>query len=163
MPVLGFIHHHKFKKYQRRTAVSHVHIWLGRFLVLLGIVNGGLGLKQAGASHDVKVGYAIIAAIAGTIWLFFSIFGEVKRNREQRRREEDRRALAAAAAAGAGGGGMMMMNRGMSVRSSQISDRASTGGGTRRVSEETLSDNTGHDANNKNVGHDAVSEISSRK
>lgn len=89
MPVLGFIHHAKFKKYRRRTAVSHVHIWLGRFLVMLGIVNGGLGLHQSGASHDIKVGYAIVAAVSGSLWVFFAVLGEIKKSRERRRMDQD--------------------------------------------------------------------------
>ena len=89
MPVLGFIHHAKFKKYRRRTAVSHVHIWLGRFLVILGIVNGGLGLHQSGANHDIKVGYAIVAAVSGSLWVFFAVLGEIRKSRERRQMDQD--------------------------------------------------------------------------
>ena len=88
MPVLGFIHHAKFKKYRRRTAVSHVHIWLGRLLVFLGIVNGGLGLRQSGASHDIKVGYAIVAAVSGSLWVFFAVLGEIRKIRERRQMDQ---------------------------------------------------------------------------
>ena len=39
-PILGWVHHVKFKKLQRRTGWSHAHLWTGRFGITLGIVNG---------------------------------------------------------------------------------------------------------------------------
>ncbi|KAF2032415.1 hypothetical protein EK21DRAFT_110087 [Setomelanomma holmii] len=58
MPILGFLHHLLFKKHQSRTLWSYVHIWLGRAAVTLGIINGGLGLKLAGAENSSKIAYA---------------------------------------------------------------------------------------------------------
>jgi hypothetical protein len=46
-PILGYMHHRLFKKYKRRTFWSHAHIWLGRIIITLGIINGGLGLDLA--------------------------------------------------------------------------------------------------------------------
>jgi len=37
---LGYRHHHQYKKIGQRTWVSHSHIWVGRVVVILGMVNG---------------------------------------------------------------------------------------------------------------------------
>ena len=48
-PFLGYAHHALYKKVERRTIISFVHIWSGRILIVLGIVAGGLGLSLASA------------------------------------------------------------------------------------------------------------------
>ena len=40
--LLGYKHHRDYKKTGQRTVVSHSHIWLGRALVVLGMVNAVL-------------------------------------------------------------------------------------------------------------------------
>lgn len=83
MPVLGVLHHSKYKKTGGRTAVSYVHIWLGRALITVGIINGGLGLHVSGADHDMKVAYAIVAAIVWALWMFALVLGETRRRKER--------------------------------------------------------------------------------
>lgn len=39
---LGFMHHRMFKKSQQPTKLAPVHVWLGRFVILLGVVNAFL-------------------------------------------------------------------------------------------------------------------------
>ena len=46
---------------QRRQIWSWLHLLTGRLAIPLGIVNGGLGLKLAGASTGLKTAYAIVA------------------------------------------------------------------------------------------------------
>ncbi|KAG5801511.1 hypothetical protein H9Q71_013905 [Fusarium xylarioides] len=62
-PILGGLHHRNFVNHQRRTGISHVHIWYGRALMILGIVNGGLGLQLAGASVKLIIGYAVVGLV----------------------------------------------------------------------------------------------------
>jgi hypothetical protein len=72
-----------FKKYQTRTGVSHAHIWFGRILIALGIINGGLGFKLAETmgqgSNSGKIAYSVLAAIFGAAWIAAIIVGERKR------------------------------------------------------------------------------------
>ena len=49
--------------HQSRGIVSYVHIWWGRLLMALGVINGGLGLSLAGASTALMAAYAAVAAI----------------------------------------------------------------------------------------------------
>jgi hypothetical protein len=87
-PILGFIHHLKFKKYSRRTVWSYGHLWLGRILITLGMINGGLGLllaSDAPASTGFApkrgqiIAYGVIAGIMWLLWASAAIYGERKR------------------------------------------------------------------------------------
>ena len=64
-PLLGLIHHFLFKKNQSRNIFSHLHIWYGRALMILAVVNGGLGLKLADNSDGGIIAYSIIAGVFG--------------------------------------------------------------------------------------------------
>ncbi|OSS48760.1 hypothetical protein B5807_06986 [Epicoccum nigrum] len=85
-PIMGYVHHLKYKKHQRRTFWSYGHLWLGRLAVTLGMINGGLGLLLA---HDAPLGFApsqgqVIAygVVAGFMWLLYvaaAIVGERRR------------------------------------------------------------------------------------
>ncbi|KAI1344675.1 hypothetical protein F5Y15DRAFT_363086 [Xylariaceae sp. FL0016] len=44
---LGFMHHRMFKKTQQPTKLAPAHVWLGRFTVLLGVINAFLGFPLA--------------------------------------------------------------------------------------------------------------------
>ncbi|KAL7623436.1 hypothetical protein AAE478_007118 [Parahypoxylon ruwenzoriense] len=48
---LGFLHHRTFKKTQQTTKMAPIHVWLGRVIVVMGIVNGFLGFPLAQASQ----------------------------------------------------------------------------------------------------------------
>ncbi len=62
-PFLGVLHHRHYVVNQARGAVSHVHIWWGRSLMAIGVINGGIGLQISNASNDVIAVYAVIAAV----------------------------------------------------------------------------------------------------
>jgi hypothetical protein len=87
-PILGLVHHFAFKKYNRRVVWSHAHIWIGRFAVTLGIVNGGLGLQLSAklgfyAPHtSTVIGYSVAAGIIWLIWVAAAVYGEIKRRRQ---------------------------------------------------------------------------------
>ena len=81
-PVFGFLHHRLFKKYSHRTLWSYAHIWHGRAAILLGMVNGGLGIKLAGtASMGQKIAYGVLAGLMGVIYIAAIVFGELKRKK----------------------------------------------------------------------------------
>jgi hypothetical protein len=90
-PLLGYIHHRQFKRYQRRKMASHLHLWDGRIAIILGIVNGGLGLRLAGAGETLKLAYTIVAAVMGGAWVILAMVSECRRGRKKwdtRRGEE---------------------------------------------------------------------------
>lgn len=68
-PILGWVHHTMYTRSQRRTVVSHVHVWYGRAVMILGIVNGGLGLQLASSGNAFKYAYIIVAAVVGAMYI----------------------------------------------------------------------------------------------
>lgn len=40
--LLGYQHHRNYKKTRQRTVVSHSHLWIGRAVIVLGMVNAVL-------------------------------------------------------------------------------------------------------------------------
>ncbi|KAI1074402.1 hypothetical protein F5B20DRAFT_563606 [Whalleya microplaca] len=89
-PILGFMHHSRFKRVGRRTWWSHAHLWVGRTMITLGIINGGLGLRMANASADAKIAYGVVAGIMWLLWLIAAVFGEIRRRRALRPRTTHR-------------------------------------------------------------------------
>jgi hypothetical protein len=88
-PLLGILHHKQFKRYNKRTIWSYGHIWFGRIAIILGIVNGGLGLglaKRTGfmaPSEGAVIGYSVVAGFFGLAYILAAIFGERKRTRSR--------------------------------------------------------------------------------
>jgi hypothetical protein len=72
-PFLGLMHHIGFRRKGRRGFMSWIHVWLGRFLITLGMINGGLGLLLANnANYGEVVAYGVVA---GVIWLVMMALG----------------------------------------------------------------------------------------
>lgn len=36
---LGYQHHQGYKKYGKRTLITHSHLWLGRLVIVVGMIN----------------------------------------------------------------------------------------------------------------------------
>jgi hypothetical protein len=67
-PFIGFFHHHQFKKTGGRTPASYVHIWYGRSIMILAVVNGGLGLKLAGNTKGGEIAYGVVAGVVALLY-----------------------------------------------------------------------------------------------
>lgn len=86
-PIMGYIHHLRFKKHQGRTVWSYGHLWLGRIAITLGMINGGLGLLLAydaplgfAPSRGQVIAYGIVAAIMWVLYVTAAIVGERRRS-----------------------------------------------------------------------------------
>lgn len=81
------MHHSLFKKHLRRTFWSYIHLWLGRIIVTLGVINGGLGLRLARRlpigrpSRAAIIGYGVAAAFMWLLYVLAALLGEKKRSR----------------------------------------------------------------------------------
>ncbi|USW48062.1 Putative cytochrome b561/ferric reductase transmembrane [Septoria linicola] len=86
-PFFGLMHHLLFKKYLRRTFWSYAHLWLGRIVITLGIINGGLGLRLARRfplappSRGAMIGYGVAAGIMWLLYVLAALVGERRRSR----------------------------------------------------------------------------------
>jgi len=111
-PLWGIIHHRKFKRglaawkagqstqKPGRTGFGRLHLWIGRILITLAIVNGGLGLRLASKSpyppsKSAKIAYAVVAAIMWLLYIIIVSVFEVRKAAGQRgsRTREERHAL----------------------------------------------------------------------
>ncbi|KAH4194013.1 hypothetical protein HBI56_049810 [Parastagonospora nodorum] len=89
-PILGYVHHVQYKKYSRRTVWSYGHLWLGRIVITLGMINGGLGMLLASdapafvnfrPTRGQIVAYGVVAGIMWLLWLAAVVVGERRRAR----------------------------------------------------------------------------------
>jgi len=80
-PVLGHMHHTAFMRTGGRTAWSHAHMWIGRLIITLGIINGGLGFLLAQNTSVGPIAYAIVAAIFYIIYVVSAFVAERRKAR----------------------------------------------------------------------------------
>jgi hypothetical protein len=89
-PILGFIHHVQYKKHNRRTVWSYGHLWLGRVVITLGMINGGLGMLLASdapaflafrPNQGQIIAYGVVAGIMWLLWVAAAVVGERRRAR----------------------------------------------------------------------------------
>jgi hypothetical protein len=66
--------------HNKKEVIAMTHIWLGRILVTLGMVNGGLGLLLGGDStRGEKIAYGVISGFIWVTWIFIVITIPIKR------------------------------------------------------------------------------------
>lgn len=80
-PALGYAHHRHFLKHQRRALVSHTHIWYGRALMLLGVINGGLGLQLVNAGNSLIVAYSVVAGVMFLLYVICKTLASIRKKR----------------------------------------------------------------------------------
>ncbi|KAJ5746827.1 hypothetical protein N7520_012009 [Penicillium odoratum] len=73
-PALGLLQHLHFKRTGGKGIFAHIHRWLGRFFIILGIVNGGLGfglsgVGQPGTPRGAMIAYSVIAGVLGSVYI----------------------------------------------------------------------------------------------
>ena len=80
---MGLLHHLQFKKFQRRGIFSYAHLWVGRCMVTLGMVNGALGIKIGHNTPQnytaLETMYGIFAGIVWCVWMTAAVSDEIKR------------------------------------------------------------------------------------
>ena len=67
-PPLGLLHHQAWKKQSKPTVWSRAHLWWGRIMLILGGINGGLGLQLSGDGGPPQTAYIVLAAIFYPTW-----------------------------------------------------------------------------------------------
>ncbi|KAG0632662.1 hypothetical protein HOY80DRAFT_914390 [Tuber brumale] len=79
--MLGQLHHHVYLKTQKRSLWSYAHVWHGRFVIVAGIVNGGIGLAlpRTDAPQGAVVAYSVVAGVVGVGYLVFYFLKERRR------------------------------------------------------------------------------------
>jgi hypothetical protein len=70
---LGWYHHRRYvaDKPTSRRWFTHAHLWLGRLLLFLALINIGLGMQLYGNSVGAQVGWYLITIIITALYAFF--------------------------------------------------------------------------------------------
>ena len=74
MPIAGWLQHSCYCKFQRRTWWGRGHAYLGRALLLLALINVGLGLQLAAPYGGIpvkkgEIAYGVLGGIVGGTYL----------------------------------------------------------------------------------------------
>lgn len=85
-PALGLFQHLYFRRTGGSSSLGVVHRWLGRIVLVLAIVNGGLGFKLSGIGNPGVpkggvVAYGVIAGVIGVLYTAVVIFNAFKPKR----------------------------------------------------------------------------------
>ncbi|KAJ4991538.1 integral membrane protein [Stagonosporopsis vannaccii] len=80
-PLAGWLHHRQFVHSGQRSTVSHSHIWVGRTAIILGMINGGLGLQLGGVETRYTIAYSVVAGVMGLAYIVSIVYGEMARSR----------------------------------------------------------------------------------
>lgn len=83
-PLFGWLHHTYYLRHHGRGSISYVHIWYGCALMILGLVNGGLGLQWAGSQRSFVIAYSVVAAIVTALYLAAVASGLFRRKQSGR-------------------------------------------------------------------------------
>lgn len=83
---LGYVHHANYKKHQRRTWASHSHLWTGRVVIIVGMLNAVLGFVLAdNTAAAAAVGVVSVLVLIGLVatTYFGSKRSQTKKTSEQ--------------------------------------------------------------------------------
>ncbi|EEH34493.2 hypothetical protein PAAG_05542 [Paracoccidioides lutzii Pb01] len=64
----GLLYDHHFIATKESGVRIYIHVWYGRFLTILGIVNEGLGLQLAGNPEAGTIVYGVVAGLVGVAY-----------------------------------------------------------------------------------------------
>lgn len=108
-PITGWIHHRIYHSRAvaiattnrgprpGRTIWGRVHLWFGRMLITLGIINGGLGLRlmedtpaqDRDLTRDAEIGYSVAAGFMWCVYVFITVLWEGMRSARKRKQQYD--------------------------------------------------------------------------
>ena len=88
-PSGGLVSHLHFRRTGSRNALlSTTHTWLGRILIILGVINGGLGIRLAGPITGdgddptwLESTYIVLAVIIAAIYIFIIVLANFRERR----------------------------------------------------------------------------------
>lgn len=73
--ISGGINHWLFGKKSKRLFSHWIHIWAGRAAILLGIINGGLGMQLGHVDYTgYKIAFGLVATVVGFLFMGNIIF-----------------------------------------------------------------------------------------
>ena len=86
-PILGLVHHYMFRTYDRKTFWTASHVWVGRLVITLGIINGGLGMRLSKLERPSEIAYGVLAGTVWVVWLGVILWSTFSPSRTTRARD----------------------------------------------------------------------------
>jgi hypothetical protein len=85
-PAMGFIQHRYFQRTGGKSAFAYLHRWVGRCLIVLGIINAGLGFRLAGIGLPIApvgavIAYAVVAGLVGICYILTILLLSLRKRR----------------------------------------------------------------------------------
>ncbi|KAI2703463.1 hypothetical protein CBS147333_8803 [Penicillium roqueforti] len=68
-PAMGVLQHRFFRKTGRKGPFAYTHRWFGRLMMILGIINVGLGFKLAKAPRRAVIATSIVAGVIAMVYI----------------------------------------------------------------------------------------------
>jgi len=88
-PALGILHHRVYKNVEKKRSIwAILHVWWGRIIVTLAIINGGLGLELSGNTTSGEIAYGVIAGFIWVVWMGLAASSHVASRRTRGEAEE---------------------------------------------------------------------------
>lgn len=83
-PAMGFLQHRYFRKTGGKGLFGYMHRWFGRTLIVLGVINGGLGFQLSGiGSGNPKgavISYGVVAGVIAIAYVMVIMFIKKRQN-----------------------------------------------------------------------------------
>lgn len=80
-PIFGWMHHLGYAKTGARTWWTHAHVWFGRAILILAIVNGGVGIQYANNAVPAEKGYGVVAGLVGLTYIGVVVWWYLQRGK----------------------------------------------------------------------------------
>lgn len=85
-PAMGWLQHRHFRKSGGKGPFAYLHRWFGRIMIIIGVINVGLGFQltgigMPGAPRAAVITYGVVAGIIGLVSLTVIIMAGMKRRR----------------------------------------------------------------------------------
>jgi len=77
-PISGLTHHLIYKRTMKANAATYPHVWWGRAVITLGIINGGLGLRLSEDTTKGEIAYGVIAGFMWLLWMIVIVIAFLK-------------------------------------------------------------------------------------
>jgi len=77
-PIGGLLAHKLYNRNGRKNIAGLGHKWFGRILLILGAINGGLGLQLAADTTSGEIAYGVIAGFFFLLWFAVIVWTEFR-------------------------------------------------------------------------------------
>ncbi|CAG8303953.1 unnamed protein product [Penicillium salamii] len=68
-PAMGVLQHRYFRKTGGKGIFAYTHRWFGRTMIILGVINAGLGFKLAQGPRGAIIATSVVAGIIGVFYI----------------------------------------------------------------------------------------------